>query len=166
MKLSFGAFVAGLIVLTGILVTHSVTSTRSVHAQTGCDLSSFSGAYGYKLDGTVYDNQGNLYFIASAGRVVADGSGGLTGSDTYSFDGTIGKRTYTGTYTMNADCTGSATLQLTIGNSTGSVHGDIVAVDGAREIEFVETDTNYILSGTFKKQLSVSSVAGATGANR
>jgi hypothetical protein len=112
MKLSLGALIAGVVVVIGLLVTHNLTNTRSVHAQTGCDLTSFSGAYGYTQNGTVYDNAGNLYFIASAGRIVSDGNGGITGADTSSFDGNIGKRTYTGTYTMNADCTGSMTLQV------------------------------------------------------
>lgn len=152
MKLSFGALIAALVVVACIMLIGGATKMPSVHAQTGCDLSSFTGAYGYNLNGYVYDNAGNLYLIASAGLIVPDGSGAITGSDTYSFDGTIGKRTYTGTYTMNPDCTGSATLQITVGNATGSVHGDFVAVNNAREINFVQTDANYILSGTFKKQ--------------
>jgi hypothetical protein len=31
---------------------------------------------------------------------------------------------------------------------------DIVAVNNAREINFVQTDTNYVFSGTFKKQFN------------
>jgi hypothetical protein len=72
MKLSFGAFISGIIVLAGLVVAHHFTDARSVHAQAGCDLSSFSGSYGYSLSGYVYDTEGNLYILASAGRIVAD----------------------------------------------------------------------------------------------
>jgi hypothetical protein len=154
MKRLLVAVGAGLIVLVGVLITYHLVRTRSVHAQTGCDLTSFSGAYGYNQNGYVYDSQGNLYFLASTGRIVSDGNGGVTGGDTYSFDGTIAKRTFTGTYSMNADCTGSATLQITVGNSSGSAHGDLVVVTNGNEINFVQTDPNYILSGIFKKQQS------------
>jgi hypothetical protein len=153
MKRSVQSFIAVFTVFSGAFIATYFTHTPSVHAQTGCDLTSFSGAYGYNLTGYVYDNQGNLYFLASAGRIVADGNGGLTGADTYSFDGTIGKRTYTGSYSMNADCTGSTALQITAGTSTGTAHGDIVAVNNAREINFVQTDNNYVFSGSFKKQV-------------
>src|SRR6266496_2921478 len=93
-------FACVIVVLAVIAFARHFSHAPTVHAQTGCDVTSLSGAYGYGLNGFVYDNQGNLYFLASAGRLVADGNGGVTGGDTYSFDGTIGKRTYTGTYLM------------------------------------------------------------------
>ena len=152
MRLLTSVLLACVMVLGAITFVRHFSHTRTVHAQTGCDLTSLSGAYGYGLTGYAYDNQGNLYVLASAGRLVADGNGGVTGADTYSFDGSVGKRTYTGTYTMNTDCTGSVTLQLSIGNSTSTNHGDFVSVSNGSEINFVQTDANYILSGTFKKQ--------------
>jgi hypothetical protein len=136
----------------GMLTSHHLTPVRTVHAQSGCDASTLSGAYGYNLTGYVYDSQGYSYFLASAGRLVPDGGGGLSGTETLSFDGTIVHRTYTGTYTMNDDCTGSMVWQVTQGNSTVTVHADIVAVNNAREINFVQTDQPFIFSGVFKKQ--------------
>src|SRR5512142_2302017 len=88
-----------------------------VHAQSNaCDATSFTGAYGYVLNGFAYDNAGNMYLFGAAGRMVSDGNGNLTGADTLSFDGSITKRQYTGTYTMNADCTGSLTFSMTGGS--------------------------------------------------
>ena len=152
MKRFLHSLIVGCVLMGGILVVYHFSNTHSVHAQAGCALTSFSGAYGYNLTGYAYDDQDNVYILASVGRIVADGNGGLTGAETFSFDGTIGKRTYTGTYSMNADCTGSVTLQSTGGASTGPARGDIVAVNNSREINFVQTDTNYIFSGTLKKQ--------------
>jgi hypothetical protein len=121
-----------------------------VHAQDkGCDATTVTGAYGYTLSGTVYDNYGYIYMLGAAGRMVSDGNGNLTGTDTLSFDGTIAKRQYTGTYTMNADCTGSLTLTMPGG---GTMHADIVAVNNGKELNMVQTDTAYIVTAVLKQQ--------------
>jgi hypothetical protein len=122
----------------------------AVHAQTkDCDATSLTGAYGYSLTGTVYDSQYNWYLLGAAGRLVSDGSGSLTGADTFSFDGDIVKRQYTGTYTMNADCTGSMTLTPPSGAAS---HFDFVAVNNSKEVNVVQTDTDWILTGVLKLQ--------------
>ncbi len=115
-----------------------------------CDATSFTGAYGYSLSGYVYDNQGNSYYLGAAGRMVADGSGNISGGDTFSFDGSVGKRTYTGTYTINSDCTG-ALVFTTSGNNT--THADLVLVNNGKEVNLVQTDSGYILTGILKQQV-------------
>ncbi len=114
-----------------------------------CDLTSLNGAFGYKLTGYVYDSMGYTYYLGVVGRMVSDGNGNLTGTDTYSFDGSLVKRQYTGTYTINADCTGSLTITTSNGNST---HADLVIVGNGTEVELVQTDGGYILTGTLKQQ--------------
>lgn len=121
-----------------------------VHAQDkGCDATTVTGAYGYTLSGSVYDNYGYIYVLGAAGRMVSDGNGNLTGAETLSFDGTIVKRQYTGTYTMTAECTGSLTLTMSAG---GTMHADIVAVNNGKELNLVQTDTAYIVTGVLKQQ--------------
>ena len=85
------------VTISGLFFVNNLSHTRAVHAQNACDASSFEGGYGYALSGYSYDAQGNLYILAGAGRMVADGKGGVTGADTFSLDGTISRRTYTGT---------------------------------------------------------------------
>jgi hypothetical protein len=155
MKPTMSILLAGAMVLGGLFLGRTFHHTPAVHAQNGCDASSFSGAYGYNLTGVTYDAQGFQYILAAVGRGVADGAGGITGGDTFSFDGTIVRRTFTGTYTVNADCTGSVTLQVSITgtNNTGATHGDIVAVNNGREVDFVQTDAPFVFSGAFKKQV-------------
>jgi hypothetical protein len=136
----------------GFLASHHWTLERTVHAQSGCDATTLSGAYGYNLSGFAYDVQGNFYTLASTGRIVPDGAGSLAGSETFSVDGNIVRRNYTGTYTVNADCTGSMVWQVAQGNSNSTVHADFVAVNNAREIDVIETDTDVIFNGVFKKQ--------------
>jgi hypothetical protein len=121
-----------------------------VHAQTkACDASSLSGAYGYTLNGFAYDNQFNLYLVGAAGRVTADGNGNLTGADTLSFDGSVTKRQYTGTYTVNEDCTGTLTFATSGGSTT---HADFVAVNNAKEVNLVQTDSGFTVTGVLKQQ--------------
>jgi hypothetical protein len=119
-------------------------------AQTGaCDLTSFNGAFGYSLSGSVYDTRGYVYLIGAAGRMTSDGAGNLTGADTYSFDGNVAKRQYTGTYTVESDCTGSVTLTTPNGNST---HFDFVLVNDGKEVSLVQSDSGWIVTGSLKKQ--------------
>ena len=138
---------------TCVLAAALVMGTRKapvVHAQTtACDATSLTGAYGYSLAGSVYDNQGYWYVLGAAGRLVSDGSGSFTGADTFSFDGSIVKRQYTGTYTMNADCTGSMTLTPSSGAAS---HFDFVTVNNNKEVNVVQTDTDWILTGVLKPQ--------------
>ncbi len=147
-----------LALLAAGLVAVSVAPRKGavLHAQNGCDATTFSGVYGSNLSGSVYDNQGYVYLLASVGRFVFDGAGNITGADTTSFDGSLNRRTFTGTYTVNADCTGSVTFQF---GSNGTVHGDIVAVNDAKQINFVQTDTDYIFSGTLVKQAQTAAPA-------
>ena len=145
--------IAAALFFGGAVLINSLRHAPAIHAQNGCDASSFVGGYGYALSGYAYDADGNLYILAAAGRMVSDGNGNLTGADTFSFDGTISRRTYVGSYSLNSDCTGSMTLQVTGGvGITGTAHGDIVAVSNAREINFIQTDANDVFSGVLKRQ--------------
>lgn len=138
--------------VTSIVAALLVVGATALPAQTetkACDATSFTGAYGYKWSGFVYDNQGYTYYLGAVGRMVSDGAGSLTGSHTYSFDGTIVKQQYTGTYTVNEDCTG--TITLTTPNA-GSSHFDFVIVNSGAEVDVVQTDAYFVLTGELKRQ--------------
>ncbi len=152
MKRTTSILLAGGISICGVFLANHLNRAPIAHAQSACDASTFTGAYGYSESGSAYDSQGNFYVLASTGRLVADGNGGLTGTETLSFDGTIVRRQYTGTYTMTGDCLGSITLQITPSNPATTLHGDIVAVNNARQINFVQTDPNFVFSGVLTRQ--------------
>jgi hypothetical protein len=151
MKIATSVLLASGIIVCGILVSF-FHPFPVAHAQTACDATAFTGAYGYTQSGYAYDAQGNIYFLAAAGRMVADGAGAITGTETLNFDGSVIKRQYTGTYTMNEDCTGSTTLTMAAANQGSPVHGDIVAVNNSRQVNFVQTDANFVFSGVLTKQ--------------
>lgn len=140
------AALAGLIAAAGLLVRPQKTA----RAQSGCSAATLTGPYGYSLGGTYYDAQGYSYVFASAGRMIFDGSGNITGADTINNDGSPARRQYAGSYVVNSDCTGTVTLTTT--GATASTHGDIVLVSGGKEVNFVQTDANIIFSGTLKAQ--------------
>lgn len=139
----------GIVLASATLLTIELRQNRSVHAQAGCSVNSWKGPYSYLLNGFAYDSQGNLLVLGASGRIMPDGNGAVTGSDTLTLDGTIQRRTYTGTYTVNADCTGATTLTYSDGTKLSS---DIVVTSNGREVNLIDTDQDVILSGVGKQQ--------------
>ena len=85
--------------------------------------------------------------VAYLEQVILDGKGNVTGSGTFSLAGAIYTVPITGTYTENADCTGSAQITPQ-GYST--LNFNFVVVNVGKEILLVETDTGTIVSGTMQ----------------
>lgn len=80
--------------------------------------------------------------IAAAGEITYDGRGNSVATYTASVNGTIHKGiTVTGTYTINADCTGSHS------ESDGSHYDFVVHPDG-NSATWVETDAGTVVTGT------------------
>jgi hypothetical protein len=112
------------------------------------DVTSLSGGYQFNISGYAYDSQGYADPITEVGRLSLDGNGGITGSDTVTL-GFIVRRTFTGTYSLNADGTGSMVLFPSWGPT---IHADIVASAKGARVDFVLTDPANVLSGTLKAQ--------------
>lgn len=149
-------FAIGLLVMVAAVAVALFSARRGtvVHAQStppGCDASSLGANFGYTANGEVYDAQGNLYFLSAVGRAVGDGNGGLTGTETLSYDGSIVKRQFTGTYTMNTDCTGNVTLQYTDGANKSTTHADLVAVSNAKKINMTATDADTVMAYVWER---------------
>lgn len=118
-------------------------------AQNACSLTSFQGSYGLAVDGFFYDQDGFQGVYASAGVAVADGAGAITGTDTVNIDGTPTRgRKFTGTYTVNTDCSGNMVLKDSSGALITSM--DMVVTNGGKDIVLVDYDPNLILHGTAK----------------
>jgi hypothetical protein len=82
------------------------------HAAT-CSNASLTGGYMISIKGpTTGSNQSS-----AAGQLTADGAGNLTGIMTMSANGQISRNmAVTGTYTVAAGCTGTATIKYTGGS--------------------------------------------------
>jgi hypothetical protein len=86
--------------------------------------------------------------IAAEGRLVLNGTGSLTGTTTFSLNGSIATLPVTGTYQINSDCTGKATFTP---KGQSAINISVVLVNGGKEIMFIETDANTIVTGSLQE---------------
>jgi hypothetical protein len=78
-------------------------------ADGNCSVATLRGGYGATGTGSLAPN--NQAPAALIARVVFDGAGNFTASETRSINGTVTRGvSFSGTYTLNAACQGSATL--------------------------------------------------------
>ena len=126
-------------------------------AQQGFSLKSLRGEYVFALDGyTIQGDTGQHQPFAWAGKETYDGAGHVAGVFTASYNGEIVHRTYTGTYTVNPDGTGSTLLTDSNGDVT---HFDIFIRKGRDEVSYVETDPGVVSSG-YERRSSARSRSG------
>jgi hypothetical protein len=143
--------IAVLSVLTVGVLIGRFTTQPVARAQSGCVISSLKGSYSLAVSGFFYDTDGVQGVYSSAGLVVADGAGGVTGTDTVNIDGTPTRgRQFTGTYTVNPDCTGTMNLKDSTGNAITNM--DMAVANGGKDVALVDYDTNLILNGAAKLQ--------------
>lgn len=103
----------------------------------GCGLYSVVGTYGVSGGGTVGVGTANPVQDTEVGLLTADGNGNVSGSVTFSANGTLLAATYTGTYTVNSDCTATASISDSLGEH---LHETGVVLKGGAEIRFIGTD--------------------------
>lgn len=115
-----------------------------------CSYNNLQNTFGFTLTGSRTDT--NPGPRAAVGQLTADGNGNLTGSETQSNNGTIVTGvTETGTYTVNPDCSGSATLTLNKGDTT-TRHFNFQILHNSEEVLAIVTDTGRIETIDFKQQ--------------
>jgi hypothetical protein len=117
-----------------------------------CTLSSLKGCYGSTISGTIV---GGPLAGPVAGVVLQnfDGAGGLTQVDVVSINGTLitppTGRTASGTYTVNPDCTGTATIDFP---GQPPLQLSFVLDDHRREIRAVTTNPGLTTTSVGRKQ--------------
>jgi hypothetical protein len=118
-----------------------------------CSIVSLHGSFGYTSTGTLLDSYAPPPYagpFAEVGKQIFDGKGNTDGTATLSANGNISKVTIKGTYTVNADCTGSMTLNVPA--LAAIVHVDFVIDDNGTEIRAIVTDANVVESRIYTKQ--------------
>ena len=81
-----------------------------LHAQSVCDTAKFQGAYGFLLTGETTIS-GDSKPVASAGRLVFDGNGAISGESSVNFAGYLLGNPVTGSYEVTPACTITWKLQ-------------------------------------------------------
>ena len=116
--------IASFVVLTTVFGLGIATQAQAGEDK-ACSNASLQGSFGYSSTGTLLDSYVPPPFagpFAEVGRQTFDGKGNTSGTATISSNGNINRVTIQGTYTVNADCTGSMTLFIPDFGAT--VHAD------------------------------------------
>jgi hypothetical protein len=102
-----------------------------------CSVATLHGSYGITFTGTA-NTPGGPSQRGGVGLVVYDGRGNLVGKVTLNIDGTVLRRTFVGTYTVAADCTGTISEMFTDALD-GRATFDLVIDDDGRETRTITT---------------------------
>ena len=118
-----------------------------------CSVHTLNGCYGSTITGTLLPNPGP--FAGPVAGVVLtnyDGRGGFTQIDTVTIGGVLvaSGRSSSGTYTVNPDCTGTATINFPGGEPPLQL--TFVLVDGGNEIRAVVTNPAVATTSIGRKQ--------------
>jgi len=131
-----------------VLLLFGVTAVNGWAAE--CSLETLKGGYGLDERGTIVALSPPLPFVTS-GIIFYDGNGKLSGNETTSLGGGPMPGTFTGTYTVNSDCTYSDSVVVspsgTLLNHEGTIAGDGIS----REVHVIETDPGVVSVATIKK---------------
>ena len=102
-----------------------------------CSLAGTAGKYGFTDSGTVV----GVGPRAGAGTLTLDAAGNINGKVTASLNGSIAHSTLSGTYTVNADCTGTTSFDEfdQSGSLILTATVDLVWDDNMREVRFIFT---------------------------
>jgi hypothetical protein len=142
---------AGGVLFLGGVGVGRLAKPMKVKAQSGCSVGSVQGNYVSQYTGFVFPLPGAPAMVPYAGiqQSVADGNGNITGSNTFSLNGVTIRNTFSGTYTVNPDCTGSTTFTDNFGNVGNA---DWLVANGGTRILTVNTQTGVTISAVASQQ--------------
>ncbi len=106
------------------------------------DLGSLRGRHGFSYSGTT----ATMSPVASSGTIRFDGHGHVDAAFTTSVNGMTFTGTFTGTYTVNSNGTGSIVIDLPFLGLQS--HGDFVILDRGKGTYFTSTEPGYSVTGS------------------
>jgi hypothetical protein len=124
-------------------VKHASAALQVVHAQeaeSACSLTSLKGSYALDRQGTLVSSILGLPAPAPWGEIAFehfDGAGAFSGKATVNVGGAVVSGTVMGTYTINSDCTGTKTVNTSVGVT---VHEAITLTGGGQRMIGTQTD--------------------------
>ena len=113
-----------------------VTMASSAYAQR-CSLDGVAGKYGFSDSGTIV----GVGARAAVGLLTFNAAGKVNGSVTSSLNGSISQTTLSGTYTVDPDCSGTASFTELDQNGNPVLTATVTAAwdDNMRQVRFVFT---------------------------
>jgi hypothetical protein len=152
MKYTATKYLATVTVLVTVFVLGIAPKARAGEDEP-CSNATLNGSFGYTSTGTLLPSYAPAPFFgpfAEVGRQTFDGNGHTEATATTSSNGNVVPVTIEGTYSVNKDCTGSMTVNVSPFGSV--VHADFVIDDHGAEIRAIGTDTGVIETRVYKKQ--------------
>jgi hypothetical protein len=115
-----------------------------------CSDASLRGSDAFRVDGTNVSVPlpGGPGPFAAVGKNTYDGNGRMTGVIVISSNGVIIPATYTGTYHVDANCTGFKSATLSVGPTVDFV---FAIDDDLHEIRMMVSDPGFVVSGSARK---------------
>jgi len=142
----FQWYVMGSVLTAGLLgLAHEAfggTPAAELSTNSQCKPSMLKGNYVYAGDGYIVRRSERVPF-AQAGHDFFQGDGTFTGSETVSTNGEITRIVYSGTYTLEPDCSGTAKLTDNLGVTA---HFDLFVTKNGTDLTFIQTDAGYVAS--------------------
>jgi|SRR6266849_2417997 len=120
-----------------LFATLGLGAAPSAHARQ-CSLAGSAGNFGFTLTGTILLPTGTVP-IAAVGKVTVDASGNVSGTESRSVGEGFADETFSGTLTVNPDCTSTLTVKFyESGQLVRTSVVSTVAVDNQREVRGVQ----------------------------
>jgi hypothetical protein len=115
-----------------------------------CSAARAAGAWGYVNAGSI-PARGNAAFV-SAGRAVLTAAGTATGNQTTLIAGAPSDETISGTFTVNADCTGTAIVNVFQGTTLVRTSVlDLVFVDDMNEAHGIVVNAGTAITTSLRR---------------
>jgi hypothetical protein len=114
-----------------------------------CSTATFRGVFSFSASGSAFGSSGELCDVAVFSRLVVDGHRHGTQTSWSSFNGFQSTENADSTYSVNPDCTGSATI---LHSTRPAEHVNFVMVERGTEAKFIATTPGNVFTGTLDKQ--------------
>ena len=153
MKTVLLRFQVPLLLAVSMFHVQSVVAQEQSSKAKECSKATLSGSFGYSSTGTLLDSYVPAPYagpFGEVGRQTFDGKGNTSAIAVTSSNGNIAPVTIEGTYTVNVDCTGSMTLNVSPFDST--VHAAFVIDDDGAQLRAIGADPGLVETRVYTKQ--------------
>jgi hypothetical protein len=142
-----------LVLVFAIVFVLGIMPSAQASEHRECSNATLQGSFGYTAIGTLLPAAAPPPFagpFGEVGRQTFDGKGHTEATATASANGNIAALTIQGTYTVNPDCTGSMTVNVSPLGVTSHVYF-VIDNDGA-ELRVISTDPGTVETRIYRKQ--------------
>ena len=135
---------AGLVVSGWLFQSNTLAARAQADNDFPCSNRTLKGRYGIKGEGLVPGGPppAPLVPFAIVGIQTLDGAGNLTDAATTSLNGVVASNVNPGTYTVNDDCTGTYTVNISV--PPFQVNHRLVIVDKGKEFYLIGTQSSVL----------------------